>query len=250
MFQQSPRLGRPRRSLIVVMVMTALLAFPAGLVLASHSFSDVPDSHPFHADIAAVKDSGVSPTGCGGGKFCPEDNVTRGQMAAFLNRIGALGPGKTPVANAKTSLSTDGYSLGCATDTVRSGGVCIEKTGRATTSYWGAIDECATLSGIFGSGWRYRLPLASELRGARDITGIDIDAGGEWLDALHVDDTDYYSMVMYDAGNVLQAGTLSNHMFRCVATPVSRDFTILLSEKDAPPTLKPGKVNQDGSPKN
>ncbi len=248
MFQQSPRLGRPRRSLIVVMVMTALLVFPAGIVLGSHSFTDVPDSHMFHVDIGAVKDAGVT-TGCTPTKYCPDDNVTRGQMAAFMNRLGALSSGKTPVVNAKTSQSTDGYSLGCATDTVRAGGVCIEKTGRAVQSYWGAIDECANLSGLFGSGWRYRLPLASELRGARDIAGIDIDAGGEWLDALHVDDTDFYSMVALDNGGTLQAGTTSDHKFRCVATPVSRDFTILLSEKDAPPTLKPGKVNEDGSPK-
>ena len=42
----------------------------------------------------------MSPTGCGGGNFCPDAFVTRGQMAAFLNRLGALGPGKVPVANA------------------------------------------------------------------------------------------------------------------------------------------------------
>jgi hypothetical protein len=42
-------------------------------------------------------------SGCGGGNYCPTANVTREQMAAFLNRLGALGPGKTPVVNAKTA---------------------------------------------------------------------------------------------------------------------------------------------------
>jgi len=39
-------------------------------------------------------------TGCAAGKYCPNDNVTRGQMAAFMNRLGALQAGKTPVVNA------------------------------------------------------------------------------------------------------------------------------------------------------
>lgn len=248
MFQQSPRLGRPRRSLIVVMVMTALLIFPAGIVLGSHSFTDVPDSHMFHVDIGAVKDAGVT-TGCTPTKYCPDDNVTRGQMAAFMNRLGALSSGKTPVVNAKTSQSTDGYSLGCATDTVRAGGVCIEKTARTADSFWDAMDTCGSLSGLFGSGWRYRLPLMSELRPARGITGIDIDAGDEWVDAPHMDDGVYYSMITRDNGWIGRDQGNANHAFRCVATPVSRDFTILLSEKDAPPVYKSQSGNEDGSPK-
>jgi hypothetical protein len=93
------RLAAVRRRLpLVAVALTAAISFPLGVV-ASHSFSDVPTSHPFHADIAAVKDSGVS-SGCGGGKFCPEDFVTRGQMAAFLNRLGALRADKPPVVNA------------------------------------------------------------------------------------------------------------------------------------------------------
>ena len=36
----------------------------------------------------------------GGGNYCPKDYVTREQMAAFMNRLGALQAGKTPVVNA------------------------------------------------------------------------------------------------------------------------------------------------------
>ena len=92
------RLRRVRR-LLPVVFLSLIFVVPIG-VLAIHSFADVPTTHPFHADIAALKDSGVSTTGCGGGNFCPEAYVTRGQMAAFLNRLGALGPGKVPVVNA------------------------------------------------------------------------------------------------------------------------------------------------------
>lgn len=70
-----------------------------GIVLANHQFSDVPNSNIYHADIDALVASGVT-AGCGGNNFCPNASVTRGQMAAFLNRLGALGPGKTPVVNA------------------------------------------------------------------------------------------------------------------------------------------------------
>jgi hypothetical protein len=86
------------RRLIGVIAITAALAFPLG-VLASHGFTDVPDSNTFHSDIDAIADAGVT-TGCGATTYCPKEFVTREQMAAFLNRLGALGPGKTPVVNA------------------------------------------------------------------------------------------------------------------------------------------------------
>jgi hypothetical protein len=90
---------RSRLSLLVSAVLLgAAVAFPLG-VLASHQFSDVPDSNQYHADIDALADSGVT-TGCGGGKYCPDDFVTREQMAAFMNRLGALQAGKTPVVDA------------------------------------------------------------------------------------------------------------------------------------------------------
>jgi hypothetical protein len=95
---RSPRFPRPKRSLLVAVTLTALLALPTGIVLAAH-FNDVPNSNPFHGDIQVIADAGVT-AGCGAGNFCPKDNVTREQMAAFMNRLGALGPGKVPVVNA------------------------------------------------------------------------------------------------------------------------------------------------------
>jgi hypothetical protein len=95
---RTPRFRRPKRSLLFAVTLTALLAFPTGIVLAAH-FNDVPNSNPFHGDIQVIADAGVT-VGCGGGNFCPKDNVTREQMAAFMNRLGALAPGKTPVVNA------------------------------------------------------------------------------------------------------------------------------------------------------
>jgi hypothetical protein len=94
------RFHPPTRSLLIAVTLTALVAFPAGLVLAGGpQFNDVPESNPFRADINALARTGVT-AGCGGGNFCPKDFVTREQMAAFMNRLGALDPGKMPVVNA------------------------------------------------------------------------------------------------------------------------------------------------------
>jgi hypothetical protein len=99
--------------------LVAIIAFPLG-VLASHQFSDVPSTSPYHNDIDAIADVGVT-TGCGGGKYCPKDYVTREQMAAFMNRLGALGPGKAPVVNADKVDGLDSTSLMLGTATIRSG---------------------------------------------------------------------------------------------------------------------------------
>lgn len=54
----------------------------------SATFNDVPTNHPFFREIQALSASSIT-QGCGGGAFCPDAAVTRGQMAAFLSR--ALG---------------------------------------------------------------------------------------------------------------------------------------------------------------
>jgi hypothetical protein len=98
---------------IVGALLAAAVAFPLG-VIASHTFSDVPNSNTFHQDIAAIAAAGVT-QGCGPTTYCPKEFVTREQMAAFMNRLGALGPGKVPVVNA-TKLdgldSTDFLGVG------------------------------------------------------------------------------------------------------------------------------------------
>lgn len=50
----------------------------------SATFNDVPTSHPFFQFVEALADSGIT-GGCGGGNYCPNDPVTRGQMAVFLS---------------------------------------------------------------------------------------------------------------------------------------------------------------------
>lgn len=75
---------RKRIALVTAMLGAALLI--PGVVYASHQFSDVPDDHTFHNDIEWLADNGIT-KGCGGTNFCPEDSVSRGQMAAFMRRF-------------------------------------------------------------------------------------------------------------------------------------------------------------------
>ena len=143
------RLRRPRGVMLAALV-AAALAFPLA-ALAAHQFNDVPNSHAFHADIDAIADAGVT-TGCGGGNYCPSATVSRAEMAAFMNRLGALQSGKTPVVNARTSQSTDGWSIGCPSSTVLSGGLCFDTSTRGSGNVFDASEACANLGGGLFAG--------------------------------------------------------------------------------------------------
>lgn len=97
------------RRLVAAAVVAAVLALPVG-VIAGHRFADVTASNRFAADIDAIAAAGVT-HGCGDGRYCPSQPVTRDQLAAFLNRLGALGPGTTPVVNADRVDGHDASAL-------------------------------------------------------------------------------------------------------------------------------------------
>jgi hypothetical protein len=48
------------------------------------TFTDVPVGHPFHRFVEALVAAGIT-GGCGGGNYCPDAPVTRGQIAVFLS---------------------------------------------------------------------------------------------------------------------------------------------------------------------
>ena len=91
-----------RRLKIVTSVLVAIALLVPATAWASHQFTDVSDDNVFHEDIDAIADAGVT-IGCNppeNTQYCPDENVTREQMAAFMNRLGALGDDKEPVVNA------------------------------------------------------------------------------------------------------------------------------------------------------
>jgi hypothetical protein len=55
---------------------------------ATATFADVPTNYIYFRAIEALAASGIT-SGCGGGNFCPDQNVTRGELAKFLaNALG------------------------------------------------------------------------------------------------------------------------------------------------------------------
>lgn len=72
--------------------MAAFLVRALGLTdVGAETFGDTV-GHVFEVDIDRLAQAGIT-RGCGTGRFCPDDPVTRGQMAAFLTRAFALTDG-------------------------------------------------------------------------------------------------------------------------------------------------------------
>jgi hypothetical protein len=79
--------GASLRTLVTV-VAVLVVVIPAA-AWAGHQFTDVPNSNTFHGDIDWMSDNGVT-KGCNpptNNQYCPDDFVTREQMAAFMHRL-------------------------------------------------------------------------------------------------------------------------------------------------------------------
>jgi hypothetical protein len=110
MFDQN--LGRARRRLTTIAAAVAVVIALPVAVIAAHSFDDVPDSNQFHNAIGWMQENGIT-VGCNppaNTQYCPEDNVSRQQMAAFMFRLaqtqGSAGIGVTDPADTVTVSGT------------------------------------------------------------------------------------------------------------------------------------------------
>jgi hypothetical protein len=75
---------------LLVAASLAILVLIPTAAIASHQFSDVPTSNIFHDDVSWLADNDIT-KGCNppvNDNYCPDDSVTREQMAAFLHRLG------------------------------------------------------------------------------------------------------------------------------------------------------------------
>lgn len=101
------RLERRMLNVALIAAMLVLVSTLAEPATAAHRFGDVPDSNTFHDDISWLAEEGIT-LGCNppaNDQFCPDDPVTRGQMAAFLNRALGLAAGNA------TFSDTDGHTF-------------------------------------------------------------------------------------------------------------------------------------------
>ncbi|MEO6349165.1 MAG: S-layer homology domain-containing protein [Candidatus Limnocylindrales bacterium] len=90
---------RPPRKSLAMLTVAVALALPA-VALASDQFNDVLSENPFHDDISAIADAGIT-SGFGDGGYHPTANVTRQAMAAFLHR----GFGRIALSSGNTLLT-------------------------------------------------------------------------------------------------------------------------------------------------
>lgn len=99
--------ARRSRTIVIAIAVVTLIAIPVTSILANHTFSDVPSSAFYHNEVDSLVNAGIT-SGCGGGKYCPNNAVTRGQMAVFLDLLGNLSGQKPAVVDART---TQGFVL-------------------------------------------------------------------------------------------------------------------------------------------
>jgi len=128
--------GRRPVSLALAIVLTVLVAPPAlgsgfddpaaakpDATVYAPAFADVPVDHVFAAPVRAVLAAGIT-VGCDerSTRYCPDDQVSRGQMAAFLTRALDLPEEETVefvddddhvFEDAIESLAAAGITLGC-----------------------------------------------------------------------------------------------------------------------------------------
>ena len=94
--------------LLLAMSLVAVVLIPAAAV-ASHQFTDVPTGNIFHDDVSWLSDNDIT-KGCNppaNDNYCPDDNVTRQQLAAFLHRLGNRVTSLTAVAERSEGSSFD-----------------------------------------------------------------------------------------------------------------------------------------------
>jgi hypothetical protein len=156
------------------MVKAIKLALLALLLVASEAFAqfcpglppwvfdDVPSTHPFCTDITWIAQRGVT-LGCSAidanhRLYCPDSEVTRAEMAAFMHRLGdALFP---LTCAAGQVMKWNGLAWACASDNIGGGG-----GGGTVTSVAAGIGLQASPNPIIGAGVidvapAYRLPQA------------------------------------------------------------------------------------------
>ncbi|MGN6755329.1 MAG: S-layer homology domain-containing protein, partial [Thermomicrobiales bacterium] len=106
--RQQRQRRHPRRGRFFLIGCIALLAAlaPLGLLAgSSQPFADVDPNSVHYTNIIAIRQAGIT-NGCNpaANLYCPNNNVTRQEMASFLARTAGIG-GNPPVANALTAVA-------------------------------------------------------------------------------------------------------------------------------------------------
>jgi hypothetical protein len=186
--------GRVRRLAVTIIGALALASALPLAVLASHSFSDVPDSNEFHGSIEWMKNNGVT-IGCNppaNTEFCPADNVTREQMASFMRRFAQTqGTAAANVNDAADTITTTGTTYVEL--------LTIQATPKAEASV--VLNGHVALSKPTSADGSYQVIIA---RGS--CTGAVL-AAGTWVGAINTEATAETTTVAVTGSDVISAET-------------------------------------------
>jgi hypothetical protein len=111
--RKSPRRARARQLSLVLLTAWVAVAVMLPARLSAQTFSDVPVTHWAYDYIETLAASGIT-GGCGNGKYCPDDSVSRAQMAVFLERGIRGSDFKPPPATGNVFLDVNSDSFGAA----------------------------------------------------------------------------------------------------------------------------------------
>jgi hypothetical protein len=186
----------------------AVLAVSVG-ALALAEFGDVPDGHIHEDGIEFAVDAGIT-VGCGdGSNYCPDDPVTRAQMATFMHRLSGNAPGSDPSVNAATldGLSVDEVRAGVALETHADElGANVNLDGATSNA---SAEQVLSVSGLSAGEYvvmGQALGSSSGTDGSRLICRLSVDGSQV---------SESFARIGGDGGNVFQA-----------TLPISGQFTV------------------------
>jgi hypothetical protein len=137
------------------------------VVLAVDLFNDVPPSNVFYNDINAIALAGIT-TGCGGGAYCPDAYVTRGQMAAFMHRgfsrVAKNGWSSTIMPASEVSVASVSITPALPTGTLPGAQGFIKADATVTIVLGNATGcPCTVRGALYSTGQSYLTPFYSDL---------------------------------------------------------------------------------------
>jgi hypothetical protein len=154
------------RIVVVLAVSIAMLLVGGTAVLASHNFSDVPTSAFYHSAVDWAVDRHLV-SGCGSGKFCPNDPITRGQAMFILKGMAdVVSPHVLTAEAGPTSVDIDASPIVCVTSTWnRSWEEKVFGYSRASMDRDPAVNPLAYVAKVVyqvnGGSWTIMPPLVS-----------------------------------------------------------------------------------------
>ena len=179
-------------ALILTVFAAVVIAVPTA-VWASHRFTDVPDSNTFHNAIDWMAENGIT-VGCNppdNDEYCPSENVTRGQMAAFMKRLA-----ESQVVEAKSG--------GTAFEAVNDAEVILTGTTPGTANSIATLDGLAAGSYVAMATWA---GVADDDQGGRIVCDLSVGSASSRARAIVSDSA---GLSGEDSMAAVVAGTLGS----------------------------------------